>query len=361
MWRFFSYIKSHKITPVTSVFLQKISVVSMACLVLLSFVMSSLHVALWQQSDWLLSAVLPAVVTQLTNEQRVENGGTYLQRSTLLDSAAQAKAEHMASEGYFSHYSPTGVSPWYWFDAVGYVYAHAGENLAIHFYDSNEVIKAWMNSPLHRANILNTEYREIGIGVAKGVFNGIKTTFIVQLFGTPALLPEVDVTMINQERIPIRELLPQDTVSVSDEGSGVVLEQAVAGSEVVVAGFGDTMISTPAPSENIQAAESEIISADVYFSYIRTSSHLLPDTSIDDAAAGTSVSILHTVATQPSKWLQYVYILLGSIIVTALSFSILLGWRHHRPREIFSGSALLLLMIVCFYIHTMLTGGAVVL
>ena len=126
-----------------------------------------------------------AVIVDLTNENREESHVGLLERSTVLDEAARQKAEHMAEGSYFAHNSPDGVTPWYWFDKVGYQYAYAGENLAVHFTDSGEVVKAWMDSPGHRANILSEDYREIGIGTAKGEYQGFPTVFVVQMFGTP--------------------------------------------------------------------------------------------------------------------------------------------------------------------------------
>jgi len=55
----------------------------------------------------------------------------------------------------------------------------AGENLAINFIDSRDAIDAWMNSPDHKANILNNNFSEIGVGTAQGLYQGQKTVFIV--------------------------------------------------------------------------------------------------------------------------------------------------------------------------------------
>lgn len=59
-----------------------------------------------------------------------------------------------------------------------------GENLAIGFVDSGEVNEAWLESPAHKANIINNKYKEIGIAVLKGSFQGNTTTLVVQLFGS---------------------------------------------------------------------------------------------------------------------------------------------------------------------------------
>lgn len=136
-----------------------------------------------------LSAVLPAVLNSLTNQERNQNKLKELSVNPLLSKAAQLKAEDMASKGYFAHTSPEGKTPWYWFDKVGYSYDYAGENLAINFSDSKDVTEAWMNSKTHRLNIEGTKYKEMGTGIAVGKYEGKETIFIVQLYGNPLSQP----------------------------------------------------------------------------------------------------------------------------------------------------------------------------
>lgn len=129
-----------------------------------------------------------AVVTgseliELTNQERIANGLEPLTINTKLIDAATKKATDMINQGYFSHTSPKGLSPWYWFTKAGYKYLAAGENLARGFSESEYVHQAWMNSPTHKANILSSNYKDIGIAVIKGTVNGKETTIAVQLFG----------------------------------------------------------------------------------------------------------------------------------------------------------------------------------
>ncbi|MEX1026986.1 MAG: CAP domain-containing protein, partial [Candidatus Paceibacterota bacterium] len=133
-----------------------------------------------------LAAVYPSVLADLANESRAEHDLPALIESEVLAEAARLKAAHMIAEDYFEHVSPDGVTPWYWFDLVGYRYTLAGENLAINFDDSEPLNEAWMNSPAHRDNILGAGFSEVGIATAEGVLNGRNTTVVVQLFGTPA-------------------------------------------------------------------------------------------------------------------------------------------------------------------------------
>jgi len=126
------------------------------------------------------------VLVDESNQSRVTNGLPDLEVSPLLQQAAQEKANDMATKGYFAHTSPQGLTPWYWFQQVGYNFDYAGENLAVNFSDSQDVTTAWMNSPEHRANILSTDFTQIGIATAQGTYEGQPTTFVVEEFGTPA-------------------------------------------------------------------------------------------------------------------------------------------------------------------------------
>ena len=133
-----------------------------------------------------MGAVILAVLDQGTNQNRAAQKLSTLTVNPLLNESAQLKAEDMAANGYFAHVSPTGKTPWYWLKKVGYRYSYAGENLAINFVDSVDVTNAWMNSPTHRANILDGNYTEMGTGIATGTYDGRETIFIAQEFASPA-------------------------------------------------------------------------------------------------------------------------------------------------------------------------------
>ncbi|MBX4195711.1 hypothetical protein KW796_02015 [Candidatus Parcubacteria bacterium] len=132
------------------------------------------------------ATVLPAVVALLTNDERSAQSVAKLNVDAKLTKAAEAKARDMAAKGYFAHVSPDGTQPWFWILKEEYLYKYAGENLAVNFEDSDEVVEAWMKSPGHRLNILKPQYTDIGIGTATGTYQGRPATFVVQMFGSPA-------------------------------------------------------------------------------------------------------------------------------------------------------------------------------
>jgi uncharacterized protein YkwD len=134
------------------------------------------------------TAISQQEIIRLTNVERAKAGAPTVTENTQLNQAAMLKAKNMFEEDYWAHYAPSGKSPWYWFDQAGYAYTLAGENLARDFDTSQGVINGWMNSPSHKANMLATGYKDIGIAVLNGVLGGRETTLVVQHFGTPVTI-----------------------------------------------------------------------------------------------------------------------------------------------------------------------------
>ena len=128
--------------------------------------------------------IAPSEVIRLTNEKRIQAGLPALSENGTLSQAALAKGNDMLAKGYWAHFAPDGTSPWTFFSQFGYKYRYAGENLARDFSNPGSAVEAWMNSPTHRDNILNTNYKEVGIGVVEGSLGGADTTIIVQFFGS---------------------------------------------------------------------------------------------------------------------------------------------------------------------------------
>lgn len=94
-------------------------------------------------------------VAQLTNQQRAKYGLPPLKVSLKLSHMARVKAADMRDHNYFDHNSPTYGSPFNMMKQFGISYSYAGENIAAGQKTPQEVVTAWMNSPGHRANILN--------------------------------------------------------------------------------------------------------------------------------------------------------------------------------------------------------------
>jgi len=124
-------------------------------------------------------------IINLTNASRAANGLQALTSNSQLTEAAQAKARALLDCQCFSHNIGT-KTPWDFIKAAGYQYLMAGENLAVNFVDAETEHEAWMNSSGHRANILNSNFEEIGIGIISGSFQGGDSIIVVQMFGLAA-------------------------------------------------------------------------------------------------------------------------------------------------------------------------------
>ncbi len=125
-----------------------------------------------------------AKIIARTNQVRIEQGLPELKVSSLLVHSAEAKAIDMEQQGYFSHVSPDGHRLSFFLAKAGYPYIEAGENLAMGFSDADGAMNGWMKSPTHYANLVDPAFREIGVGIEGGVYQGKPTVFVAQHFGT---------------------------------------------------------------------------------------------------------------------------------------------------------------------------------
>jgi uncharacterized protein YkwD len=121
-----------------------------------------------------------AEVIALTNAERAAAGLPPLADDRLLTNAAQAHSADMVARDFYSHTSPDGSEPWHRASAAGSTHRTVGENIACGQRSPAEVVRGWMDSPGHRANILKPAFTHIGIGFAGG---GRAGTYWTQLFG----------------------------------------------------------------------------------------------------------------------------------------------------------------------------------
>ncbi|RCX13477.1 spore coat assembly protein SafA/uncharacterized YkwD family protein [Anaerobacterium chartisolvens] len=121
-------------------------------------------------------------VVRLVNVQRANAGLKPLTENWELSRIARYKSQDMINKNYFSHTSPTYGSPFDMIKSFGINYSTAGENIAMGQRTAQEVMNGWMNSSGHRANILNSSYTQIGVGLAK---NSKGTCYWTQMFIKP--------------------------------------------------------------------------------------------------------------------------------------------------------------------------------
>lgn len=135
------------------------------------------------------STITAGNIIQLTNSERASAGLHTLKTDSRLNAAAASKAQDMLGKDYWDHYGPNGETPWQFISGAGYAYVYAGENLAKGFSTAEGVHQAWMASPTHKANLMNTNYRDIGVAVVEGELQGENVVLVVQMFGSTTLAP----------------------------------------------------------------------------------------------------------------------------------------------------------------------------
>ena len=134
-----------------------------------------------------ISFALPSnneIIAEINNK-REKIGIPTLISSNKLDEAALVKAKEIAAKGSLVHSVSTKNIPWKTIVDEGYIYKTAGENLAVGFTSGHDVVGNWMNSPTHKANILNKSYSEIGTASFEGEYNGEMKSYTVTYFATP--------------------------------------------------------------------------------------------------------------------------------------------------------------------------------
>jgi hypothetical protein len=151
-----------------------------------------------------MATITPDKIISLTNSERTQNGLNELSLNNQLTSAADAKAQAILDSQTFDH-NINGRKFSSWVKSAGYQYSLVGENLAIDFVSSEGVMRAWMDSSEHRANLLENSYTDIGVGLAEGKFRGQNTIVVVQLFGDPliksAQIP-ASITLLHERILP---------------------------------------------------------------------------------------------------------------------------------------------------------------
>ncbi|MEU3660204.1 CAP domain-containing protein [Streptomyces sp. NPDC032940] len=109
-----------------------------------------------------------AQVLALVNKERASAGCSPVTANDRLTRAADDYSDVMAASGVMSHTGPDGSTMTTRVEAAGYEWSTLGENIARGQADAASVMESWMNSPGHRANILNCSFEELGVGVHFG-------------------------------------------------------------------------------------------------------------------------------------------------------------------------------------------------
>lgn len=283
-----------------------------------------------------------------TNQNRLANDESALVVSPLLTTAAQEKADDMVANNYFAHTSPAGLTPWYWFQQVGYGFTYAGENLAVNFSDSADVTNAWMNSAEHRANILNVSFTQIGIATAKGTYEGHPAVYVVELFGTP--VPPA----------PSAEALPFVNAAAASNNTNAT--------SVAITKTPTKPVTKPAPKPvPTVVATSGLQTASTTTTTVAATSTIIVAGSITGAGPGAANDVqpqtnpIQKAAANPRAIVDYIYLAIIALFSLALGINIFVKVRIQHPQVIFGGMLVILVAGLLIVLNQHVLVGAAIL
>ncbi len=305
------------------------SILFLSGVIVSAFLVSILQYVAISNGNNLLASVISSTLVDITNEDRISNGKGTLAINPVLVRAAQAKADDMAAKGYFAHNSPEGVTPWHWLEQAGYEFSYAGENLAVNFSDSVNVGEAWMESPTHKANILDEHFTEVGIATAQGMYKGEPTTFVVQVFGKPA---------------PVRVVHTGDIIIKKET------KPTEAKKTVVTAPLEVTPLATTTPEEVAGATIETVVVNDMFIS---VKNNTATATEIVPAMVVPEGSWFARLLVSPQTTLAYVYAVFGALVVLALALDTFIEIRRRHPVHMVYALLLWILLFALLYM-----GGA---
>ncbi len=227
--------------------------------------------------NFFFADITKTTLVDLLNKDRQDRGLKALTDNAILDQAAQKKAQDMVAKNYFAHISPKGITPWFWFLQAGYNYKYAGENLAVGFVDSQEVFNAWLNSPGHKANLVNPNYKDVGTAIVPG-FGANNAMVVVQVFGS--LQPTLALNAKNPTQSQVAKnnqpiaIAPQtssglgQTVAPTQNNTAVTIPvQKVLGNSVISATGDQLTLPNTAYTNFINFAVYDYPSLILYVSY----------------------------------------------------------------------------------------------
>lgn len=172
-------------------------------------------------------------IISLTNEIRTNLKLEPLKENKVLSEAAYDKVQDMIIGQYFAHVNSKNQGLKYWLSKANYNYITAGENLAMGFAEPQDVVNAWQNSKTHYQNIINPSFKEIGVALDSGQYEGYDTTFVAQFFALPS-------------KMAVKEVLPLPEVSTAATSTGLTAET--------------TTISKTEVSETVATTSNSVVS-----------------------------------------------------------------------------------------------------
>lgn len=226
-----------------------------------------------------LALPLPAFVTpdvldaqkeklfRLTNDLRVQAGVEPLFEHSKLGRSSDLKATDMAEHEYFSHVGPRNHTLQYFLSQANYSYQVAGENLAMGFSEADEVFAAWLKSPTHYHNLIDSDFTESGIALAGGMYKSAPTVYVANHFARPKLAPAAPSVAPRETATataPVKAIIPTSTVSNSAPVINVLSSAQVvddsASPEMVLGSVASAASSKPMASPTLLDHSTSFVS-----------------------------------------------------------------------------------------------------
>lgn len=299
-------------------------------------------------------------IIELTNNLRDSKRLNILNINQNLEFSSLARAADMQEKGYFSHYGPNGEDLDYFLDKAQYKYKVAGENLAVGFTDMNELFNVWVKSRTHFANLVDTDFEEIGVGIVNGLYSGQPVLFVAQHFAAQGMADDNEkVSFLNTD-----ESLAQweDTAGKTKINAKVVVEKQAESIKVITPGEGVIELEPAGPKNEYTG---EII---IDKTIKRLFQAVVSPTAVIDYTDGTSEEVpirWKEIYVAPlSGWTKYIqgikllpdsqltayntaktiYIIFFIIFFTALVLKIFIEIKKQHPHVIVKTIVLLLLL-----------------
>jgi hypothetical protein len=194
----------------------------------------------------------------------------------------------------------------------------------VNFFESSDVSQAWMNSPSHRANIVKPAYKEIGIGVARGVYNGKSTIFVAQFFGTPiATKVPLPTTPIKTTTVTTAKPTPKPIVPTSKPTPKPVPTKVTA-----------------TPTKVAPPTSTKVLGEEQFAPNAKTSSKF-----------ARIKNMLEEFSTTPLETATYVYLFVAFIILLVLCLALFMHSGIRHGASLARGVLMVSVIIILFFLN----------
>ncbi len=302
-------------------------------------------------------SIISKVLIDLTNKNRLENNLQSLTENPKLYTAALLKAKDMLGNQYFAHESPAGLTPWHFLEVAKYEYTYAGENLAINHVDNEQTETAWMNSPLHRKNILDSNFQEVGISAYSGDYNGRNTIFVVQMFGTPAEKYEtLALATENTKEVEENNVEKINTVSSTEKDIVKVATKEVL-AKIPESKVENSIIKTNQDLKNISSStistttNTFTTTVNISTGTVSLSSSSSSSLKVEGAANKNYSKIYERLIYNGSNYVQNMLQILFVIIFIATLTDVLIEIKRQHVRHIAYAVLLLIILTTLMYLN----------